>query len=195
MVNTLSLDEYVEFNVLILQSVVNGQLVNTLISSRVPTVEKMRQNLIRIATKANPDEYKSEVYSKLDGWRMFGRGHFGHQVNCMNIKFDPLGETAEFNTIDNPSTDIHSYGNALDTTSEILEFMTALSRATGGFLMINNIFAPDSDNYSYVKLLCYFVDNHSVQWDNLRVDRNDPEMWDFEYDKIDVELARYAPDK
>jgi hypothetical protein len=156
-----------------------------------------RLELIDAARQAPPDrrqEKRQEYFefvknreARLDGWQLRYGVRFSLPTSALDIQYDPTTKTVSVETSKIQSLNPVDYPDKLSTTSDLLRFIAATGNVEYG-LLTESVFKLAHDDVRIWKLAVSVLDKEPILLDQIRVDVNDLEYWDYSNPRLDEEL-------
>jgi hypothetical protein len=190
MIQAFQGQDYVQFVSIIDLAEQQGHLCYQLTSQYASFTGSVDHLLVAASNETDKDEAIGK-WKKIKGdFVMSIRFSLDHTFNCVQFTYDAKAKTVEATPIIPPSTRPQDYPDKLKTTSEILQYFSALCDAHRTIVDIGDpLYVTD---YSWIKFYCHFVDTRSIDLGRLKTNTADPEEWDFIYPEVDYE-TRSAP--
>jgi len=113
---------------------------------------------------------------------------FSDSWGAINLLYDPASKHIRIQPPKQDSTRIEDYEENIETTSELFQFIAAISRLSIAYLGdLVWLFG----NYPLMKLITDIVDNKEVRPDRIRINASDYEEWDYTNKQYDKEVREY----
>jgi hypothetical protein len=129
--------------------------------------------------------HRSEVDQVMGQFHVSGRIDLSGPLNCLKLRCDPRSKTVSLEPFSPRSTRPQDYPSKLETTSEFLEYLSALIRTNRFITDIGDPFYIS--NYAWFKFLTSFLDERGIDLGRIQVNDDDPEEWDFINTEFDYE--------
>jgi len=160
--------------------------------------------------------YVSTIFSLSNAGNKQGGAQFAQQLNSefdrvqneWHVKLDPNALDRAIHAVDFEAdiearrltftakrdypTDLAAYPHRIETTSEALHLVASLLRSEAPLVGLNNLHRC-TNNPALQKLIFYYLDHGSIDFNSFSYASDDAESWDFDYPKLDLELERNAP--
>ena len=131
------------------------------------------------------EEIGEEIDYLFNTWAIDLQMGFSNKLIAWHFIYDPDARRIFIGSPPVHSTEIDNYPNNLETTTELLPFLSALNLSKFiNFGDINGVFS----NYPLLKLYCDILDNNGWNFENLRINANNQEEWDYINKSIDIKL-------
>ena len=118
-------------------------------------------------------------------WRIQLDVGFSNHWVPIELIYDPETVRISIRSIDTPSINFGEYADSITTSSEMLCFVAAASRTVFGFF--GDLIWLEG-NYPLLKLNIDILDNRSINFDNIRINVDDVEEWDYINKSFDEEV-------
>jgi hypothetical protein len=112
---------------------------------------------------------------------LFGRFPYAHWIT-----YEPSLRRIQIKVDRERSADPAEYDTKVRSSSEALTYACALAAHRVAFV---GDLAWQVDNFSLLKLTCFILDGHGLDFERFRFLEEDPETWDFRYPELETEVA------
>lgn len=131
------------------------------------------------------NEWKEEWGEFFKNWRIIPNVIFSSSEIPLEFIYDPATKFISIRSFADITANISDYEEELKTTSELLRFIPSISvlplAYIGNFVWLE-------DNYPLMKLIIDIADNRGILVDNIRINVDDYEEWDYINKALDEEV-------
>ncbi len=156
------------------------------------TINNRAERMVRetLVPKFDATEAKirhaGQATSIIGDFHLSGSIDLSHTVNYHSLKCDRRSKTVSIRPPRARSTRPQDYPEKLGTTSELLEYVSALLDSSF-VLDMGDSFSVSG--YAWQKFIVRFMDYRSIDLGRIMINDTDPEEWDFVYAEFDDEIA------
>lgn len=188
--------EPIEFVSIIDISSVRDLLFYRLSSQYIELTDVINNRCERMTTEALAQDaepmkaklrHEAEVSSIIGDFHLTGSINMTHGLNCHSLRCDARSKTASIRPLEMRSTRPQDYAEKMETTSELLQYISAVMSRNRGILDMGDPFAIRANNW--IKFVTSFVDNRGIDLGRIQVNDADPEEWNYINTELDYEIA------
>jgi hypothetical protein len=151
-------------------------------------IQALDDNAKAKARAASYDAMKKESLI-WDGWSLDAGLNFSEKWSAVEITYDPQTFFVRIMETDKYSLDPTNYRNHVSTTSELLTYIASTFRVTVGFMNMNWVL----NDFRLMKLIVRIVDRKPIDFDEIHIDANDVEVWDYFNPEFEEEVLASRP--
>jgi hypothetical protein len=186
MIRAYAGEGFIRFNSILDISEGSATTYLRLASQQHRLTETLNNMAVELATAPEPELILRSWHSTQHGFNLQCQYGFERPMNCHEFRYDGQVKSVSIKCLQPASTQPQDYHDKLSTTSEILTYSAALYASSRGMILdIGNPFYIRSP--SWVRFLAKFIDARTVDLGFLRVNRDDPEEWDFVNPRFDYD--------
>jgi hypothetical protein len=123
-----------------------------------------------------------------DHWNISWEVVLSPQWIPLEITYDRATKSIAIKSLDIPSIDLENFPGKLRSTSELLKFIAATLQSP--VLIVNDADSFRLEHPSAIKMFVDMMDHRQVFLDQLRINVNDYEEWDYLNPQFDAEIER-----
>jgi len=143
---------------------------------------------IALESRKEYQELINKDLRDLSNWSIDVKILFTIDLSPLEFIYNPDAHKIRIATRTDISSDPTEYPEKVKTTSEFLKFISSLAKSQ---IIICQDWACIESYYPLYKFYMYFMDNQSYNIDNIRVNVEDCEEWDYINTDFDVEVQKY----
>jgi hypothetical protein len=143
---------------------------------------------IPLASRQEYQESINKDLRDLSAWSIEIKIFFTDDLSPLEFIYDPDAHKIKIATCSVVPSDPTEYPEKVRTTSELLTFIASLARSQ---IVTCQDWTCIESYYPLYKLYMYFMDNQSYNIDNIQVNVEDCEEWDYINTDFDVEVQKY----